>query len=285
MAKFGRARPHGRRRGRHRVGDGRGRPAQRIRAVEVQRVEPLVRRRAEHQPRVAPRRSTPSRNRQDVAGVAALNAYALSVKGRPNLAIAAATDGRFGGVVDRARLIKGRRADPAAADEITIGESLASQLHLGVGDHLDADSVTPAQFQELVRGHDPGPPAGPHLRLKIVGIARRPLDLGDRATVGGVVILTPAFDRQYADQIQVWSEVLASPDAARDSRRRTRHRHRPPDVLRPGQLQGAGPLDRDAGRRRARSTCWRVRCGSSPPSSRWPAPSSSASSSPASSRA
>ena len=38
-----------------------------------------------------------------------------------------------------------------------------------------------------------GPPAGPHVRLRIVGIGRRPLDLGNLGASGGVVIQTPAM--------------------------------------------------------------------------------------------
>lgn len=143
-----------------------------------------------------------------VADVAALNAFALTIGDQSNLAVAAAVDGRFGDVVDRARIIKGRKADPADPNEITIGESLAAQLHVGVGDHLDATSFTPAQFQDLFAGRDAGPPAGPRLHLRIVGIGRRPLDLGDRASAGGVVVLTPAFNREYSGRIALFTEVL-----------------------------------------------------------------------------
>jgi len=144
----------------------------------------------------------------EVADVAVLHAYALTPVGRPNLAIAASVDGKLGTVVDRARLVAGRRADPAVADEINIGEGLAAQAHIRLGGHLDAASMTPAQLQQMFGGHEPGPPAGPFLRLRVVGIVRRPLDLGDRAASGGVVVMTPAFDVAYRNRIAVWSTVL-----------------------------------------------------------------------------
>src|SRR3954452_10796055 len=49
---------------------------------------------------------------------------------------AAQVDRRFGTVVDRPRIVDGRAARLDAVDELTIGESLASRLHVGVGDRL-----------------------------------------------------------------------------------------------------------------------------------------------------
>src|SRR5436305_469750 len=44
--------------------------------------------------------------------------------------------------------------------------------------------------------------------LRIVGIARRPLDLSDRAESGGFLVLTPAFERAYAGRIGVFGSYL-----------------------------------------------------------------------------
>ena len=137
----------------------------------------------------------------EVAEFAILHAYGLIPRDRPNLQNAATVDGRLGTVVDRARLVAGRFANPNAPDEIMIGEGLAAQQHLGIGDHLVADSITPAQFALAFQGKDTGPPAGPVVRLRIVGIVRRPLDLGDRGASGGVLVLPPGFDTKYADRI------------------------------------------------------------------------------------
>ena len=125
--------------------------------------------------------------------MAVLNALFAVVPRAPNLtATAAAADSKFGTVVDRARIVAGRAANPSAADEVTIGEALAAQAHLGVGDHLDIRTYS---REQIFSNAEPGPPAGPRVRLRIVGIVRRPLDLGDRGASGGVLVLTPAFNR------------------------------------------------------------------------------------------
>src|SRR5438105_7208801 len=148
------------------------------------------------------------RHLPEVADFAILHAYGLIPRGRPNLKNAATIDGRLGTAVDRARVVAGRAADPNAPDEITIGEGLSAQQHLGLGDHLDAGSLTPAQFELANHGRNPGIPAGPRVRLRVVGIVRRPLDLGNLAASGGVVVETPAFDRTYKGRIAVFATIL-----------------------------------------------------------------------------
>ena len=132
----------------------------------------------------------------------------LPVATAPNLTIVAATDDGLGGDVDRARIVAGRA--PRSAEEIAIGESLARQLHVGLGDHLDAQSFTPAQFQSVIdeTSTDPGHPRGPSFRFSIVGIDRRPFDLGRRGALGGVVVLPPAFYRQYGSRVGSWGVTI-----------------------------------------------------------------------------
>jgi len=143
-----------------------------------------------------------------IAAVAVIRGYALVPVGAPDLGVGAAVDGAMGNVVDRPRLIAGRFADPAATDEIALGEEYAKQLHVRVGGHVDCFTYTPEQKNKAFAGGDPGPPLGPRLRLRIVGLVRLPLDLGDRAASGGVVVLTPGFDRKYRHRIGVWAEGL-----------------------------------------------------------------------------
>ena len=116
-----------------------------------------------------------------VAAIALLHAYSLTAVAYPNLSIAAPDDAAMGDLVDRARLVDGRFADPSAPDEITIGEAIAAQLHLRIGSHLDTQSYTQAQITVGFSGGRVGTPAGPRVRLRVVGIVRRPLDLGVRA--------------------------------------------------------------------------------------------------------
>ncbi len=103
------------------------------------------------------------------------------------------------------RIIDGRAARLDAIDELTISEGLASLLHVGVGDHLTFASFSPgdiAQADDAVAAH------GPHVVFRIVGIVRRPLDLGGRGATGGVIVPTPAFLARYKDEIGSFSGAV-----------------------------------------------------------------------------
>ena len=143
-----------------------------------------------------------------VAAIAEVQGFALAVRNSDALAIAAPVDGALGTVVDRARLVKGRFANPAAPDEATIGEGLAAQLHLGVGSDLVAASYTEPQIKIGFSGGNPGNPAGPQVRIRVVGIVRRPLDLGVRAVSGGIVTQTPAFAAKYGSRIGIYTDTV-----------------------------------------------------------------------------
>jgi hypothetical protein len=114
--------------------------------------------------------------------------------------IAAPVDSALGTEVDRPRLVSGRLANPDALDEINIGESLAAMTQLGVGDSIDAVSMSPGTFAGLRHG-GPFRLDGPKVRLRVVGVVRRPLDLAALGSAGGVLLLTPAFDRAYHSRI------------------------------------------------------------------------------------
>jgi ABC-type lipoprotein release transport system permease subunit len=151
-----------------------------------------------------------------VAAVATLPAYGLVIPQDPQFqSIGATVDDQFGHTVDRDRLVAGRRPDPRAVDEVTVGEGLANRLDLGVGDRLRVDSFTPGQIAATLSGvSDVGTPAGPHPELRVVGIVRRPLDLGEEGAPGGLLVLTPAFAHAYAGQIGVFgSRVRIRTDA------------------------------------------------------------------------
>lgn len=137
-----------------------------------------------------------------VAAVGELYQLTLISKGRKFLPVAGQVDDRFGRVVDRARVVEGRLADQSNPDEVTIGESLAADLGLRIGDHLDFTSYTPDDVvQAQTSNAGAPPPHGPKVSLRIVGIVRRPLDLGGRGTAGGVVVPTAAFVAKYRDRI------------------------------------------------------------------------------------
>ena len=112
-------------------------------------------------------------------------------------------DDSFGTAVDRPRVIEGRQADPDAVDEVTISESLAQQTGLEVGSGFTTVSVTPEQIARR-RLRSKGPDAA---TSRVVGIVRRPGDLSDIAASGGVITLTPAFDRSYSKRIALFTLV------------------------------------------------------------------------------
>ncbi len=123
------------------------------------------------------------RHVHDVAALAVLRFYVLAPVHVPaDLGLAAAVDTKFGTVVDRGRIVAGRRANPAAPDETTIGEALAAELHQSVGGHISVVSYSPTQFAAAAASGSGGPPPkpdGPRVRLRIVGIYG-PGDLGLR---------------------------------------------------------------------------------------------------------
>jgi ABC-type lipoprotein release transport system permease subunit len=125
----------------------------------------------------------------------------------PNLTIVAEPNTQLGTVVDRARVISGRAANPAAVDEVAIDESVAAQIHLGIGEHLEISSYSPKQMTAALRGGNPGGPGGPRVSLRIVGLIRRPFDLGRQGATGGITILTPAFYHAYTGRIGVYPAV------------------------------------------------------------------------------
>jgi ABC-type lipoprotein release transport system permease subunit len=143
-----------------------------------------------------------------VAEVAPLSSFDITLDRIGFIPLAAAMDDRFGREVDRARVVAGRLADPASPDELNIGEGLAQLLHLHAGDRLGARAYSAAQIEAAGTNGDPGAPDGPRLSFRVVGIVRRPLDLGDRGAAGGVVVLTPAFHRKYRDVVGSFSGTI-----------------------------------------------------------------------------
>jgi hypothetical protein len=145
-----------------------------------------------------------------IATLAVLRTYAVQPTNIPiqNLAMGAALNGTMNNAVDRPRLISGRLENPKVADQIDIGESLAHLTHLRIGDSLDLASWTPAQIARIISSGQFVQPAGPPVRLRIIGIVRRPLDLGERGGQGGVVVLPQAFNTVYGHRIGTFSGLV-----------------------------------------------------------------------------
>jgi len=107
-------------------------------------------------------------------------------------------DKAWGRAIDRPRLVSGRIAH--GADEVNIGEALAQRMHLGVGDTLPFQSFSPQDVREQLCTPE-FDPTGPAPNLRVAGIVRRPLDLGARGDIGGVVVVTRPFMAKYGPDV------------------------------------------------------------------------------------
>jgi hypothetical protein len=137
-----------------------------------------------------------------VAALAVLRLYALRPTNAPQfLAIGVPVDRAMNNAIDRPRLVAGRLADPNNADELDVGESIAQLAHLHIGGTLNLQSWTQPTINRIFNSGNFTPPDGPTLGLHIVGIVRRPLDLGARSAAGGVTVLTPEFNAKYGNKI------------------------------------------------------------------------------------
>jgi ABC-type lipoprotein release transport system permease subunit len=117
----------------------------------------------------------------------------------------AGTDERFGNLVDRPRLIEGRRPSPGNADEVLLNSEAARRLGVGAGDRLTLSSLTPQQVEQLIAGEDPGEPAGPTVAVVVVGVGVTAEDLANRSLI---VLLTPAFYVAHKDAVGHFDDIL-----------------------------------------------------------------------------
>jgi ABC-type lipoprotein release transport system permease subunit len=132
-----------------------------------------------------------------VAGVAALRQLTVVLPEGALPPTAAQLDDRFGTDVDRPRVVRGRLPDQDAVDEIAVGEALAERLGLGVGDRLPLVGYSP---EDIASEFGTAEPHGPAVDVRVVGVVRRPLDLGRRGAVG-ILVPTRAFAERYRDEI------------------------------------------------------------------------------------
>ena len=149
-----------------------------------------------------------------VAAFAVLHAFGISRSSpRRILAdIAAATDTKFAGAVDgpgwwpvggriRRRWMRSRSVRVSRRSCIWAWVVISMRCRTRWRRLKPRSPTTPAT-PILSRS------AGPRLRLRIVGIVRRPLDLGNRGASGGVLVETPAFNRYYANRIGGYGSVF-----------------------------------------------------------------------------
>ena len=111
-------------------------------------------------------------------------------------------DCRIGVQIEADRIIKGRRPNPARADEIAVNESTAVLLGVDIGDHVSIATMTPEQ----VRAEEYFPAKGPRLEVDVVGVYRGPDDLV--STRDGELMASPAMFESVHRKADEWTTYL-----------------------------------------------------------------------------
>jgi hypothetical protein len=107
-------------------------------------------------------------------------------------AIFAPVGGQFLNTVDRPVVVEGRMWDPAADDELVVGEELARRAGIALGFTTRFQPFVTADYDESGARTD-DPPQGPWLEMTVVGIIRSPVEhlfLGDGAVFAPPGLLT-----------------------------------------------------------------------------------------------
>jgi hypothetical protein len=112
----------------------------------------------------------------------------------------------------RTKLLSGRLADPARADEVVIDFAMAERFGLGVGDGFDLRFVRPGEEAAYFSGRKPPATSGRTIGLRVVGISAASGSFPPRpqAAGAGYAELSPAFAGRYAatlggsESLTVW---------------------------------------------------------------------------------
>lgn len=114
-------------------------------------------------------------------------------------------DRKFGTVIDRPRVIRGRMPNPDRAEEFAIIERFAAERSLSVGDRVVFESYAPGQVEALFGSGDAGAPAGPEVTLTVTGVVEAPDFLSESlASFQPRALLSSAFYREYGDRVGVY---------------------------------------------------------------------------------
>src|SRR5580692_9289794 len=107
-------------------------------------------------------------------------------------------DASYGTTIERPEIIAGRRADPSRADEVVVTPQFLATCHHRLGDTLTLDLAAPKQIDQGYDGSQ-GAPAGPHVRVRIVGVGNTVWDSvsGNGPGQHGAVIASPGLYAHY----------------------------------------------------------------------------------------
>jgi len=90
--------------------------------------------------------------------------------------------------IERPVMLAGRPPDPARADEALVTPLFLDAHGLRIGDHVTATLYTPQQISAFGPGQAPGPPAGPRVRIRIVGVGISPWGHDKPGTKGSLQV-------------------------------------------------------------------------------------------------
>ena len=97
--------------------------------------------------------------------------------------------------IERPVLLAGRLFNPGRVNEVLVTPQFAASYHKGVGDTLTLHLATPRQIDQGFDGST-GPPGGPRIQARIVGVGRSAWGDADGPGQKGGVLASPAlFDR------------------------------------------------------------------------------------------
>jgi len=114
----------------------------------------------------------------------------------------AGADRSYGDTIDRAKVIAGRRPDPASSDEVLVNRAMVRQLRLRVGGTFRGRAWSPAVDQT-----GDNPPPGVPVRLKVVGVGVFPSDVVPTADYDKLPIFYPTngYYRAHPDLRQSYA--------------------------------------------------------------------------------
>ncbi|HEX3389989.1 MAG TPA: hypothetical protein VHT94_13190, partial [Streptosporangiaceae bacterium] len=99
--------------------------------------------------------------------------------------------------IERPVMLAGRLANPQRADEVMVTPRFAATSGKHVGDTLTLELASPQQANDEYDGST-GPPLGPKIRARIVGVGRTPWGVdADAPPSPGGILTTPALYARY----------------------------------------------------------------------------------------
>ncbi len=118
-----------------------------------------------------------------------------------------AADGNYGRVIDRPIVLEGRMPRPDAKDEVAVNESGRAVSKLHVGSQTVLRSMSPDDGKLLNSGHfDEIKFAGPTPTVRVVGVVRTRLDLGQVSYAKNYLVAGPAFYEAYGPGVFYFTE-------------------------------------------------------------------------------